>query len=193
MALKAYVVLFDGFADWEASFILPELNVNERFDVVYVGLTEPQVISRAGMSIHADITFERINIDNAGLLLLPGGTLWEQATAERAVCAVRNFVAKGIPVAAICGATIVPAKAGVLNDVRHTSNGPEYLPRFVPEYTGQQLYQNQPACTDGNIVTASGAAAIEFAYELIKLLNVYPANEAEQWFRLFKDGAVPTD
>jgi hypothetical protein len=34
-------------------------------------------------------------------------------------------------------------------------------------------------------------ASVEFAYEIIKLLRIYPPEQAEAWFKLFKDYELP--
>jgi hypothetical protein len=39
---------------------------------------------------------------------------------------------------------------------------------------------------DGNLVTASGLAALEFSYEVIRMLGVWRESTAEAWFKLHK-------
>jgi putative intracellular protease/amidase len=91
-----------------------------------------------------------------------------------------------VPVAAICGATSGLARAGILDNVQHTSNARAYL--AATGYRGAALYQDQPAVTDGNVITASTTAPIEFAYQIFKKLDVYSDEALEAWFGLFKTG-----
>ena len=41
---------------------------------------------------------------------------------------------------------------------------------------------------DRNVITASGAASLEFAYEILSLLGLYSAEVLEAWYGLFKTG-----
>jgi hypothetical protein len=41
---------------------------------------------------------------------------------------------------------------------------------------------------DQNIITASGLGSVDFAFEVIKLLNLYSPSDARLWFDMFKHG-----
>jgi len=47
---------------------------------------------------------------------------------------------------------------------------------------------NDFAVTDQNIVTANGLGSIEFAREILKLLDVYNEADANAWYGMFKHG-----
>ncbi len=91
-----------------------------------------------------------------------------------------------MPVAAICGATTALARAGILDEYRHTSNAPDYL--RATGYRGAALYQEAAAVTDGNLITASATAPVDFAYQIFKRLEVYDAQTLEAWYGLYKTG-----
>jgi len=97
-----------------------------------------------------------------------------------------EFLAAGVPVAAICGATAALARAGALDGRRHTSNAPEYL--AATGYAGAALYEHKPAVTDQGLITAGAVSALEFAYEILKLLEVYSPETLDAWYGLFKTG-----
>jgi len=120
------------------------------------------------------------------MLILPGGGGWDQGRNTEVIDLTKRFLTANLPVAAICGATSGLARAGILDDVRHTSNAREYL--AATGYQGAALYQDQPAVTDGNVITARSTAPIEFAYQIFKKLDVYSAEALEIWFGLFKTG-----
>ena len=61
------------------------------------------------------------------MLILPGGERWESCGNAEAIEFARVFFVEGIPVAAICAATLALARAGMLDDFHHTSNSREYL------------------------------------------------------------------
>ena len=74
--------------------------------------------------------------------------------------------------AAICGATAGLARGGLLDDRRHTSNAREYL--AATGYGGGALYQDEPAVTDGDLITAASMAPLEFAHHIFRRLDLTP-------------------
>ena len=88
--------------------------------------------------------------------------------------------------AAICGATVALAQTSILNQYKHTSNDLSYLKEACPNYTGGELYVHKPAVTDGYLITATGLAPLEFAYEIIKKLEVFSEATLEAWFQLHR-------
>ena len=77
---------------------------------------------------------------------------------------------------------------GILDELKHTSNDPQYLQAMAPQYKGTEHYQNALAVSDGNLITASGIGSIEFARELFRKLGLYSEEDLEKWFQLFKNG-----
>ena len=70
---KAYQFMADGFEDIEA---LAPVDILRRggVDIKTVSITgSREVTSAHGVTILADITFEEANLDDADLLMLPGG------------------------------------------------------------------------------------------------------------------------
>jgi hypothetical protein len=73
-----------------------------------------------------------------------------------------------------------------LLSTHHTSNSLAYLQ--ATHYRGTAYYQQQLAVTDGNVITASTAAPIEFAYHIFKKLDLYSVDILEAWYSRFKTG-----
>jgi len=73
-----------------------------------------------------------------------------------------------------------------LDDRRHTSNAPEYL--AATRYRGAALYEDAPAVTDRNVVTASGTAPLDFTLHIFRLLDVYAPAVLDAWYNLFRTG-----
>ena len=48
-----------------------------------------------------------------------------------------------------------------------------------------------PAVRDGLVITASGMGGVEFAYEIIGLLDLYGQADRQLWLTIFRDKAVP--
>ena len=99
--------------------------------------------------------------------------------------------ASRVPIAAICAATTVVVRAGLLRGRRHTSNGLAYLSRQVSEYSEAAGYVDAPAVRDRGLITASGLSAIEFAAEIMAELGVLSDDERKHWAELFRSGRVP--
>lgn len=188
MKKKIYVFLFDGYSDWEISYLTPEIAKDERFDLVYFSETGNEVTSMGGLQVMPTTSLNELKIEEVKLLILPGGVAWE----KREITAINNLVSelfkKGNTIAAICGATFYLGQLGILDNLNHTSNDLSYLIAVVPEYRGQENYQNKLAETDKNIITANGIAPIEFAAEIFKKIKLKPDDEIEKWFQLFKNG-----
>lgn len=94
------------------------------------------------------------------------------------------FVQQGVVVAAICGATVALAKHGILNTRKHTSSDKAFLKMSCSEYLGERLYLNQPVVVDGNLMTATGLAPLEFSYEVFKKTNMMKLETLEAWYKL---------
>ena len=132
---------------------------------------------------HPDLTLDDLSPDDSQMLILPGGDTWDEGGNTEAVEMAREFLAKGVPVAAICGATAGLARGGLLDDRRHTSNAREYI--GATGYLGGELYQEEPAVTDGDLITAASMAPLEFAYHIYRRLDLYAPDVLEAWYGLF--------
>jgi len=109
---------------------------------------------------------------------------WQREPAGfRAVA--RHFLAAGVPVAAICGATFGLALEGLLDDRAHTSNAAEYL--AYSGYAGGDRFFAEPAVVDGDLITASGVAPVHFAQAIFGRLGLYESGIAASWFKLYGD------
>ena len=94
----------------------------------------------------------------------------------------------GGAVAAICGATLALASAGLLDERPHTSNGPGFLDMFCPSYRGRNHYVDEPAVSDGKLITAAGTAPLEWAREILDVLGVFTCEKLQAWYSYFRTG-----
>jgi len=74
---KAYTLLFDGYADWELGYVLPELRRIGKIDVVTVGFTDNPVVSMGGLRVIPEKVLSKVNIEDVLIFILPGGHMWE--------------------------------------------------------------------------------------------------------------------
>ena len=191
---KVYIFLFDGFADWEISFVTPHIQKTEEYDLITVSLSGQQVKSMGGLTVVPNYKLLEMDYENCAMFILPGGDAWERKELQEIIPTIQKLAGRQIPIAAICGATTLLAEMKLLDSIKHTSNAKSYLNKFCPNYEGQDNYQGQDnylnptAISDANIITSSGIAPIEFAKEIFKLLKVYDESTIEKWYQLFKQG-----
>lgn len=185
---KICVFLFNGFSDWEISYLTPEINKNKEFELVYFSKDGNPVTSMGGLQIMPTTSLRKLNPDDVNMLILPGGTAWEKGENKEIENLTLELFKTGKSIAAICAATTFLGQLGVLNDLKHTSNDLSYLKVIAPEYAGSENYQSALAAVDKNIITANGVAPIEFAREVFKKSGLKSDDEIEKWFQLFKNG-----
>ncbi|AFY66290.1 type 1 glutamine amidotransferase family protein [Geitlerinema sp. PCC 7407] len=185
-----YLFVFDTLADWETGYAIAAINNPAdqkhpgRYSVQTLGLTSDPVTTIGGVTILPDVSLDEV--DAGAMLILPGGEAWDDGKNTQILETAKAFVQADIPIAAICGATAGLARAGLLDDRPHTSNAAEYLQ--ATGYRGAAHYQNQPAVTADNVITANSTAPVEFAYHILKALDLYDAPVLDAWFGLFKTG-----
>ncbi|WP_312430654.1 type 1 glutamine amidotransferase family protein [Lacrimispora sp.] len=188
-----YLYVFDTMADWEIGYLTAELNSGRYYKkglaptkVVTVGAAKTPVITMGGLKILPDLELHECTMENADALILPGGNTWTEQVHDPILSMAEQFLKEGIIVAAICGATLGLARKGLLDLNLHTSNDLEYLKMICPGYEGEQYYQQEPAVTDGNLITASGIAPLEFSFQVLKALGVFSAKTLDSWYNLYK-------
>lgn len=191
MKQNAYQLVFDGLTDRETPYALCEINSSEKFKVVTVGLSEKPIVTMGGLQITPEITINDISPAEANIFILPGGDMWERESCPEVINLLHRLYAEKVAIAAVCGATLEIARAGLLHNVRNTSNSKEYLKAKVPHYQDEAFFVDELAVTDKNIITASGLGSIEFGREVIKLLNLFGEAEIQEWFEMYKHGVIP--
>jgi len=187
-----YLYVPDTMADWEPGHVLAELrsgrylkNPALKYHVVTCGRTMDTVTTMGGIHILPEVLVGDIRPVPGDVLVLPGADTWLEPSQEPVITKVRELLGKETVIAAICGATLGMANAGLLDKRPHTSNDLAALKMFCPDYHGEQSYVNEPAVTDGNLITASGLAPVEFAYQVFRKLDVMTPAALEAWHGLF--------
>jgi putative intracellular protease/amidase len=188
MADCVYFV-FDGLADWEAGLAIAELNQSVAYTVRTMGFSKSPVTTMGGVRIEPELALQDMPPDPA-MLILPGGRLWEWDIDTELLANILELHHKMVPIAAICGATLLLAKARLLDHIAHTSNGLPWLKSKVPTYEGESTYVPMLAVRDSNIITASGLGSVEFAREILSALAVFDEAELNSWYAAFKLGEV---
>jgi hypothetical protein len=153
-----------------------------------VAPTLEPVKSIGGFRTLPDYSFDTMPDDYAALVLI-GGFGWSRPVAEQVVPIVKQAIEKGKIVGSICNAASFMAKHGFLNTVKHTGNGLEQLKLWGSEnYTNPDGYVHAQSVSDKNIVTANGSGTLEFAKELLLLLENDTPERVEMYYQFNKQG-----
>lgn len=183
-----HLAVYDTYADWETGHATAYL-ARAGYEIRTVGPSEESVTSIGGLRVQPAGALDDVRPEDSSLLILPGADLWD-TTDELAPFArkAREFLAAGVPVAAICGATAGLAREGLLDDREHTSAISFYL--AATGYKGGSRYVDADAVTDRGLVTAGPTEPVAFAREIFGLLGVYEGEVLDAWYRLFHDSDV---
>lgn len=190
-----HLFVFDGFADWEAAYAIAGINQPDfqrepgSWRVQTVSIGSGLVRSLGGLPVLPDARLAGLMPENSAMLILPGGAGWDEGQHLAGARKALDFLAAGVPVAAICGATAGLARVGALNERRHTSNALAYLHGVKNEgYAGSDRYEDAPAVVDGPLITAAGMAPLEFARAIFATLGIYADDALEAWYQLYRTG-----
>lgn len=190
-----YSYVLDTLADWELGHVVSELNSGRFFkaDAPQVSLktvscTGAPITTMGGLTITPDCSVDDIVVDETSMLLLPGADTWSDPKHGAVVEKARALLSVGASVAAICGATVALADAGLLDDRPHTSNGPGFLDMVSPGYAGQCQYRDEPSVADGNLITASSTGSLLWAKQIIERMDVFKPDTLHFWYGYFSTG-----
>ncbi|MCX4512286.1 DJ-1/PfpI family protein [Streptomyces sp. NBC_01619] len=184
--MTVHLAVYDTFADWETGHATAWL-ARTGHPVRTVGpAADKPVTSIGGLRVLPELALDELRPEDSELLVLPGADLWDTGDdltpfARKA----REFLAAGVPVAAICGATAGLAREGLLDDRKHTSAVSFYL--AATGYAGGGNYVDTDAVTDGDLITAGPTEPVAFAREVLGRLGAFEGARLDAWYRLFHD------
>jgi putative intracellular protease/amidase len=139
-----------------------------------------------GVRIVPDAAVAELDPSDSDVLVLAGGDVWDAGRGQAFVDAAQRFLAAGVPVAAICGATAGLARAGVLDNRKHTSASADYL--ATTGYTGGERYVDERAVVDGELITAGPQSPVQFARATLGRLGLASERTLDAYERLFHGG-----
>lgn len=164
-------ILTPGFADWETALLNAGARDYYRLDTRFATPGGQQVTSAGGLKVVPDLAVEEIDIGKVDALLVNGGRIWSTPDAPDLSEVLTAAHSAGKTVGGICDGVMALARAGLLDSVRHTANGPESLPDTG--YGGAAHYVGSPrAVLDRRIVTAPGTAPVSFMGAVLESLGL---------------------
>lgn len=166
---KILTVLTDDYADWECGLLHGSGRSYLGLEIETASPGGRAVRSMGGLLTTTDRDLAGATPDGFDALVVCGGMIWTTPAAPDLSDLLKAALGAGRTVACICGATLALARAGLLDDRRHTSNSADFLRTNAPAYAGQALYDPGPrAVSDRGVVTAAGTAPVSFAVEVFR-------------------------
>ena len=158
------IILTPGFADWEYAYVAGTGGPFYGMEIAFFTPSPGDVISQGGLTARITHSVSEIGEWKPNVLVVIGGLGWDGSEPPDVSEALIGQRGRGGTVAGICGGTLALARSGLLDGVRHTSNGLGFLVDNAPNYTGADRYVESPtAIADDGIITAPGTAATGFA------------------------------
>lgn len=188
-----YLYLPERMADHETGYLLQGLSMQRmlpqvRYPLRTVGATKAPVRTLGGMTILPDCATAELDAREIAALILPGADTWQEPEQQDILSLAVRLLEQGVPVAAICGATLGLADRGVLHGRRHTSNSRDFLTSLATNYTGEGYDPAALAVADGNLITAGSAGGLLWAKYILEQLQVYTPAVIAAWYRYFLRG-----
>lgn len=168
---RIVTILTEGFADWETTMLNAVAHAYYNVETLYATPGGTPVTSTGGLRVLADMAMEDVKPEESDAVVVCGGTAWQSDAPPDIAPLLRATKDKGVLLGLICDGTWAAAKAGMLDDVRHTSNGAGYLD--ATGYKGSALYRDTPAAVNHHrIVTASGTSPVAFMTAMLEGLGL---------------------
>ncbi|MBD8064501.1 DJ-1/PfpI family protein [Devosia sp. PTR5] len=164
-------ILTPGFADWETALLNAAARSYYRLTTRFATPGGTPVTSAGGLSVTPHLAIEEIESGALDALIVNGGPIWSTPDAPDISQMLRRAHVEGKVVAAICDGVLALGRSGLLDETRHTANGPESL--TDTGYAGSSFYVDQPrAVLDNRIVTAPGTAPVTFMGAVFEALGL---------------------
>ncbi len=146
---KVLIISANKFEDAELEYPREQLK-SKGAKITIAGPTKEAFYGKGGLKIKPDITFSELTFDY-DILLLPGGKAPETIRKnERVLEIVRQFDAKGKPIAAICHGPQILISAGIMKGRTATS-----YPQVAKELKeAGASYLDEPVVVDKNLITS---------------------------------------
>lgn len=170
---RILIVATDGFEESELfgpRSILLDRGAEVKLASLDTNPIQATVHDDPGKTIRPDMTVDDANAGDFDALILPGGVRNPDAlrTHRRVIELVRDFAAQGKPVAAICHGPWLLVEAGIIEG-KTVTGWPSI--RTDLRNAGAEVV-DEPAVTDGNIVTSRNPGDVDaFTEALIRLVE----------------------
>ncbi|WP_031483785.1 DJ-1/PfpI family protein [Maridesulfovibrio frigidus] len=170
---KVAVILTQGFADWEYALIAGTGGPYYGLDVQFFTPEVGEVRSFGGLVAVVNQGFELIAEWAPTVVVVVGGNIWMSSEAPDISELLKSYHSNGGTVAGICGGTLAIARAGLLNDVLHTSNDADFLSQNAKGYSGTDSFRKScSAVSDKGVITAPPTAPVSFTAAILESAGI---------------------
>lgn len=162
-----YILLATGFEEAEA-LVPADLLRRAGVETALVALEGDYVAGGHDIAVKADLTLDQVDLDQADLVMLPGGGLGYRnlGASSKVEALVKETVARDIPLAAICAAPTLLGGWGLLEGKQAVC-----YPGMEAGLSGAQVCKESGVAVDGKIITGRAAgSAFDFGLKLVELL-----------------------
>lgn len=180
--MKALVILFPAYADFEISHSLFLLRKVAKMEIVTATVDGSPVTSIGGLKTAIDVSLENLNINDYHFILIPGGDGIDNELMNNQwlIQQIQSAFQSRIPIASICASALILGKAGILSGEHFTC-----LAHTYDKYQSlfeSSFYTGQPIEVNNRIITAKGTSFAAFAIAALKLTGVELTDqEWEKW------------
>ncbi len=172
---KVAIILTQGFADWEYALIAGLGGPFYGLDIQFFTPETGEIRSQGGLTCIVSKNVNAIPDWSPKVIAVIGGMIWESEDAPNINKLLQDHHASGGSVAGICGGTLALARAGLLNENAHTSNGLDFLSKNAKTYEGAKYFQQSTAAVSkNNIITAAGTAPVSFTGKIFESAGLDP-------------------
>jgi protease I len=179
---RVLIVATDGFEEWE--LFGPREILRKRGAEVLLASPDLSPIQATvhddpGKTIRPDLTIEQADAAGFDALILPGGVRNPDTLRrnDKAIALIRAFAQQGKPIGAICHGPWLLVEADLIRGKRVTG----WPSIWTDLRNGGGNVVDEPAVTDGNIVTSRNPDDVEpFTEALIALVEQAPARAERQ-------------
>jgi protease I len=171
--LKALVLTADKFEDMELFFPYFRL-LEEGLDVDIAAPKKGHIEGEHGYGLEIEKTFDDINPDDYGILLIPGGSPDGAPSVvkkdTRAQTIAKSFFESNKPVSSICHGPWLLASSDLVKGRHLTSYWYDGVPEDIRKAGG--IYEDKEVVVDGNLVTSRYPGDLPaFMRETIRMVN----------------------
>lgn len=170
-----YFFLAPGFEESEA--VVPaDLLRQADVEVALVALSGSAVTGSHNITIQTDRTVEEVDLDQAEMLVFPGGGtgvehLWND---DRVSALIQEAARRGLWLAALCAAPVLLARWGLLNGHKAVS-----YPTRQNQLDGAEVMPEARAVIDGTLITGHACgSSFDFGLKLVEALRGKEAAQA---------------
>jgi 4-methyl-5(b-hydroxyethyl)-thiazole monophosphate biosynthesis len=181
--MKAYVLIYDGFALFE-SVILGYLLNTKKHQIVTVSTDKRVITSVEGFHLAADALLNEIELDEVDLFVVPGGDSYTMLGNPDLIRLLQTLDRKNMLIGSICHGPALLAEAGLLRGRRFVTNATEQEPEYHLFHQGTNTGRDVEE--DRNIITAKGNAYVEFAFAVCDRIGLFAtAEERDACYQFF--------